>query len=580
MKLTRTVLERRKPLTSVTTVLILMAIPCLAQSSAPAQSVDSIIGKFAQPNMPGCAVSVVQNGSVVTSGAFGLADVENGTKNTIQTRFDIGSMTKQFVAMAVLKAASEGKLSLTEDVHRYIPELPRYKWKITLLDLLHHTSGLKDYEELLKLAGWAYGDLVSVHDVLWIVERQKDLAFEPGTRMMYSNTNYYLLGFILQRVFGKPLANILRDQVFHPLGMENTSLRTDPWALLDGKKAWPYLISNGRPSLLIYREEALGAGGVFSTAEDLARWEQNLDSPTFEADIIAKLKQVLPLRNGTANEYAAGLYIRSVNGLRLIEHPGGIAGYLSDKLYFPERHLSVMALCNRRDNTDVAVTNELASHFLGVNLIPEAPAFPHPSSKAVLQRVAGVYFADSVADGFQIEARDGAVVDTGTEREYRQVGPWTFESSPAGTFCRCSTTYVFEFDENGKVRGLRATVPAGTGASRATEYRYMPAAHNVRISDYTGEYVSEDVAATWCLLKKDDALYVRRRGFADGELQFLWDDVAGGPADGPDGILQFERKNGTVSGFSFRNPRFNSVSFRKLPPGQEPVPAPTECPAE
>jgi CubicO group peptidase (beta-lactamase class C family) len=160
------VFSLRRPAMRLIILLISVCGSALAQTSQAKDPIDEILSRFARPNMPGCAVSVVLNGSVVVSRAFGLADVENHSENTADTRFDLGSMSKQFVAMAVLKAASEGKLSLTEDVHRYVPELPSYKWKITLLDLLHHTSGLKDYEELLKLAGWRYSDVISVHDIL------------------------------------------------------------------------------------------------------------------------------------------------------------------------------------------------------------------------------------------------------------------------------------------------------------------------------------------------------------------------------------------------------------------------------
>src|SRR5215469_642930 len=197
------VFNLQRPATRLIILLIWLLIsvcsPALAQTSQAKDPIDEILSRFARPNMPGCAASVVLNGSVVVSRAFGLADVENHTEITPDTRFDLASMSKQFVAMAVLKVASEGKLSLTEDVHRYVPELPSYKWKVTLLDLLHHTSGLKDYVELLYLAGWRYGDIESSHDVLWALQSQKDLAFEPGTRYSYANANYFLLGLILER---------------------------------------------------------------------------------------------------------------------------------------------------------------------------------------------------------------------------------------------------------------------------------------------------------------------------------------------------------------------------------------------
>jgi CubicO group peptidase (beta-lactamase class C family) len=193
--------------------------------------VDSFLDKMSQPGMPGCAVGVVQRGVLTLSRGYGLADVENGVPIGTETRFDIGSMSKQFLGMAVLMLASAGKLNLDGEVHAYVPELPAYPWKITLRDLLHHTSGLKDYDQLLQLAGWVDGDVKSAHDIQWIIERQKSLAFEPGTQYSYSDTNYFLLGLIAQRITSRPLQNLLQQMIFDPLGMSHTSLHTDRWSL-------------------------------------------------------------------------------------------------------------------------------------------------------------------------------------------------------------------------------------------------------------------------------------------------------------------------------------------------------------
>src|SRR5215470_3326528 len=195
-------------------------------ATAPKELERALNREFSQSGMPGCAYGVVRNGKLIVSGAYGLADVENGVSIDTSTRFDIGSMSKQFLAIAVLLLAKDGKLSLDDDVHEYIPELPDYQQRITPNNLLHHTSGLKDDDQLLQLAGWRDGDLKSVSDVLWIVQRQRSLAFEPDTQYMYSDTNYFLLGLIAERVTGKRIDELLRERVFLPLGMMHTSLRT------------------------------------------------------------------------------------------------------------------------------------------------------------------------------------------------------------------------------------------------------------------------------------------------------------------------------------------------------------------
>jgi len=174
-----------------------------------------------------------------------------------------------------------------------------------------------------------------------------------------------------------------------------------------------------------------------------------------------------------------------------------------------------------------------------------------------------------------IEARNGALFDAGEDREYRQTGPLTFESSSAGTLCRCATTYTFRVGAEGSIGGFSASRPSGSasGPPPITIYARMPAGGTTALSEYVGEYVSEDVASSWCILQKGEALFVRRRGFTDRPSQLLWADAL----EGPGGILEFKRERGLVTGFLLRNVRVNSVEFQKLPAGQHPMPPPWTC---
>jgi CubicO group peptidase (beta-lactamase class C family) len=279
---------------------------------------------------------------------------------------------------------------------------------------------------------------------------------------MYSDTNYFLLGLIAQRVTGKPVDILLREMIFDPLGMSHTSLRTDRWALVP-HKAWPYSIEDGKPQLFINGEEPLGDGGIFTTVGDLALWERNFDDAKVGgAHIIGEMQQVRPLSDGSANDYAAGLYIRTYRGLRMIEHSGTSYGYQAEKLRFPEQRLSIIALCNRRDGSYVTISDRFADLFLGLKASDDR-ASALQSSKAEPERFAGLYFSDSGSDGVMIEARNGALLDDGEDREYRQTGRLTFESSPAGTLFRCSTKYTFRLDTDGRGKEFSASRPSGSG---------------------------------------------------------------------------------------------------------------------
>jgi CubicO group peptidase (beta-lactamase class C family) len=551
--------------------------PVRAQTPAvaSAKAVDDILSGYDEPGMPGCAVGVVQNGALVLSRAYGLADVENNVPISADTRFDIGSMSKQFLAMAILMLTSDGKIDLDADIHTYVSELPHYRWKITLRHLLHHTSGLKDYDQLLQVAGWADGDVKSVGDVLWIIERQSELAFHPGTRYSYSDSNYFLLGLIAQRVTGESADKLLDEMIFRPLGMNQTSLRTNHWTLIP-HKAWPYRVVSGKAQLFMNAEEPLGDGGVFTTLADLALWERNFDDGRVGGmKVLHEMQQVEPLIDGTANDYAAGLYVRRYRGQRLIEHSGASYGSVAEKLRFPDRNLSVAVLCNRRDGPYVEISNRLADLYLGLHSPDAETVSSGLATKAQLERFAGVYFSDAAADGILLQARDGALYDAGSDGLYHQTGALTFKSAPDGTFCRCSTTYTFQLKSDGSVEGFSASRASGSVENRNITDRYlrMPPGNPLALSEIAGEYISDELATSWCILRKDNSLSVRRRGLPDRAVSLVWKDAV----DGPSGVLQFKRKNGHITGFSLRNIRLNAVEFWKLPRGQHPSPQPWVC---
>lgn len=547
----------------------LSATPLAQQRTA---AVDALFRNLNQPGMPGCALGIVRRGALTLSRSYGLADVENGVRIGVDTRFDLGSMSKQFLALAILILADEGKLALDEDVHRYLPEVPPYPEPVTVHHLLHHTSGLKDYDQLLQLAGWVDGNRKSFEDIWWIIQRQKRLAYRPGTQHSYSDTNYFLLGLIAQRVTKMPLAELLQRLIFRPLGMSHTTLRTNPWTLVP-HKAWPYLVQNGKPELYINGEEPLGDGGIFSTVSDLALWERNFETAKVgAARVLEQMVRVEALPDGTANDYAAGLYIRRYRGRRMIEHAGASYGYVAEKLSFPEQRLSIIVLCNRRDAPYVELSNRLADLFLDLGGREELPA--PVEAGAELARIGGMYFNEATSDTLVLEAVNRRLVNLVDDAIYRPVAPMTFEFPSSGRLCRCTTTLSFRSEPDGSVQELTATTASATGKPTVLTYkRVRPGRQTASSTDYIGEYVSDDIATSWCLLRNGDSLLVRRRGAADRASQLLLDDVA----DAPGGFIHFHRTDGQVTGFALRNKRVHAIEFSKLPPGQHPIPEAFSC---
>jgi CubicO group peptidase (beta-lactamase class C family) len=187
-----------------------------------AKKVEAFLAQWDKSDMPGCAVGAVKDGRLVYKGAFGMANLDYDVPNTTSTRFNLASVSKPFTAMSIALLAQQGKLSLDDEIQKYVPEMPKYQYPITIRHLIHHVSGIRDYQALMTIAGLETDNAFSPKDILRILARQKNITFAPGSRYQYSNSGYFLLGVIVERVSGKSLRTFAEENIFKPLGMNNT----------------------------------------------------------------------------------------------------------------------------------------------------------------------------------------------------------------------------------------------------------------------------------------------------------------------------------------------------------------------
>ena len=256
----------------------LLTSSCIAQSGPaladkPETRVDALFQKMNSTVSPGCALSVIRDHKIIYESGYGMADLDHNVPVTPATVFHVASMSKQFTAASILLLAQEGKLSLDDSVRKYIPELPDFGTPITIRELLHHTSGLRDQWELLNLSGWRYShDLITDADVLYVVSHQRDLNFPPNTQFMYSNTGYTLLAQIVARVSGQSFRSFTTERIFVPLGMKNTHFRDDFDEIVKNM-AYGYVSSGDTFRLSVTNFDTVGATSLLTTVEDLALWD-------------------------------------------------------------------------------------------------------------------------------------------------------------------------------------------------------------------------------------------------------------------------------------------------------------------
>ncbi len=335
-------------------------------------AVDEIFADLAKPGSPGCALGVYRNGNIIYAKGYGMANLESNVPITPSSVFDIGSTSKQFTAASILLLEKQGKLSVNDDVRKYIPELPDYGKKITILLLLNHISGLRDYLALMELAGTNTDSVTTDDDALALVVRQKTLNFEPGSEWLYSNTGFFLLSVIVKRVSGKTLREFATENIFAPLEMTHTQYRDDHTSLISNRAmAYDRKEQGNSYALDVSYFEQTGDGAVHTSVEDLQKWDENFYSARIGGkDFLAAIQERGKLNSGKILDYAKGLFIEDYRGLPTVSHGGAWGGYRAELLRFPEQHFSVACLCNLGNENPTKRAHAVADVYLAVSMKP------------------------------------------------------------------------------------------------------------------------------------------------------------------------------------------------------------------
>ena len=342
-----------------------------APAAVRQQAIDKLFAAWANKETPGAVLAVVRDGEVIHRRAYGMADIERAAPNQASTSFHVASVSKQFTAFAVHLLAQNGKLSLDDDVRKYLPELHDFGHFITIGHLIHHTSGLRDQWSLLALAGWRLQDVITEEDVMGLVRCQRQLNFAPGKEYVYCNTGYTLLGIIVKRVTGKSLAQFTKERMFAPRGMTHTHFHENDQALVNGR-ANSYANTGAGYHYVALSYSNVGATSLHTTVDDLARWDQNFyDGKVGGKDMLVRWQTRGRLASGREIDYAGGLEVDQYRGADIIEHGGADAGFRSYFLRFPQRRTTIVLLANAGDLNAGRLARQVADIVLDKELDPQ-----------------------------------------------------------------------------------------------------------------------------------------------------------------------------------------------------------------
>lgn len=424
--------------------IFLAAVPVAGQGLPPDSAsrwIDSVFAPYSSRQAPGCAVGVSRDGRLAFAKGYGSADLEHDTPITPSTPFYIASVSKQFTAMSIVLLAQDGRLTLDDSVRQWVPEVPSFGSPITIRELLYHTSGLRDYFTLLALSGWPSDGPLTERQFLDLIARQKNLNFAPGEEFLYSNTGYALLAVVVQRVSGKSLRDYAAEHIFKPLGMTHTEFRDDHHRLI-AHRAVGYQPADGSFRISQPEFDVVGDGGVYSTVEDLAKWDDNFRTGRVGGKRgIALLQEPGRLNNGQTIPYALGLTVSQTRGLKTYAHRGAYGGYRSALVRYPDKGLSVITLCNTAAASS-SLADEVSILLLGIQPqklgattldlslnqwsggAAQAPADSTGARRRtdLLAQAAGSYRSDELDLAVTLVARDGVLVlQRGTAPEIRFV---------------------------------------------------------------------------------------------------------------------------------------------------------------
>jgi CubicO group peptidase (beta-lactamase class C family) len=524
-----------------------------------AKKVNEFLSQWDKNDMPGCAVGVVKDGRLVYKRGFGMANLDYDVPNTPSTLFNLASASKPFTAASIALLAQQGKLSLDDDIRKYVPELPKYADTITIRHLIHHTSGIRDYLALIFFSGLGNDNAYSPKAILNMLARQKNISFKPGAKYQYSNSGYFLLGIIVERVSGKSLRAFAEENIFKPLGMKNT-LFFDNRSEIVKNRASGYIVGPGnriraRSSLF----DLVGSGGVLTTVEDLYLWEQNFYEPKVgNKELIGLLTTPGILNSGEKLDYAFGMWRSEYKGLPLIKHSGNMSGFRAQIFTFPEQKFTAIALCNNSAIFPSVILPKLADIYLDGQFKPDVPsqkkveeslpeAVALPEKEAL--RYAGIYANAESGAVFKLSLKDGKLINSGLLKREVPVIPIS-----ENRFLMVAGTDKYElipvFNQSGAMPEIKLIRNGGKPDIFVSVK--PPFDSPQQLSEYAGTYYSDEFDADYKISLKSNNLSLQIGENFETPLTAAYADfftTAGGQVN-----LSFTRDDkGKIAGFVFNS---------------------------
>ncbi len=560
-----------KRTTFLTLLISVFAANVIYAQSSPAENlsskIDSLVAMQHSPGQPGGVIAVISADEVIFKKGYGLMDMEQNLPVSPNTLFDIASVAKQFTAFAILMLEDEGKLNLDDDIRKHIPQLPEYPHTITIRNLLQHTSGIASTDVLRLFAGLSMSETWTYQDEMDLIMQYPKLNFEPGAQHVYSNAGYSLLARIVEEKSGMSFSDFLAQKVFSPLGMKSTLVIDRP-GLNPQNLAKGYKMENDSFEIFSSTEDfSYGSSNIISNANDMIHWGQNiLNTQTGPDDYLQKISNPYNvLENGDSLFYTYGFWVRNHKGVKMVEHSGGVQGFRSQFMIFPEENIILILMFNSEEIMTRRLALGIVETMFADNITEEVvkPREAIHLNPEVLQPFEGSFrMSDGMQLSFTLEQDTFWLVLPGDEK--------------FPLFAESETKFFLKaFDAQCSfVKGTDGAVNEMIWHQGGGDYTAIRAEETVpltpeEIALFAGQYYQEDLKFEYPLTLEDETLILHlpqtfktNLGFDSARLshingdRFLTDRL---------GMLEFTRgEEGKINGFVLLDVgRLQNVVFTK-----------------
>ena len=510
-------------------ILSLLSVSVSAQTlpDSLVKKIDSICSKWNKPTSPGCAVGIIRNDSLIFAKGYGMADLEFDIPITDSTIFHMASVSKQFTAFSIVLLEKAGKLRLDDDIHKYLPWFPDLKTKITIRNLLNHTSGIRDQWTLLAIQGTRIDDVITQHQIVKILQQQRGLNFPVGTEFGYSNSNFTLAAEIVKAVSGQSLRQFTDSAIFTPLKMTHTHFHDDYTEIVKNR-AYSYSLKDSAHyanSILSYSN--VGATSLFTNVDDMAKWLSNFYlHKVGDQGAIDTLTAKGRLKNGKEQDYALGINNGMHNGWREFSHGGADAGYRTFVSVYPDARMGVIVFGNNADFNSNGVTEKITDLFLKDKTANGKPATQAPKDTAAAALAAPDIAAVKPYLGSYVSA-DGVAFDlavrNGKLYYVEEDGPELLTKDSTARYVMFNAREIqFTLEPLGKDTEVRVNIPGRE--IRVIRYTPVNEKNEQVLQTYVGNYYCPELGCSYGIELKDHHLVLTNNKYDDARLKLAGPD--------------------------------------------------------